>query len=145
MATPMIVEKMATIRPTVSDTRVVMLTTLAVGLASGVGLYVMATFSAAFVLLTLWVIESFEPEGRKLYDLVIKMGDDTDARRQEFDAVLRRYHVDFELRSSSDDSVTYEVLVPLEMRRDRVTNAILNLDPDGHAAVEWSEKKNKSK
>ena len=123
----------------------VMLTTLAVGLASGVGLYVMATFSAAFVLLTLWVIESFEPEGRKLYDLVIKMGDDTDARRQEFDAVLRRYHVDFELRSSSDDSVTYEVLVPLEMRRDRVTNAILNLDPDGHAAVEWSEKKNKSK
>src|SRR5438045_7117367 len=77
----------------------VMLTTLAVGLASGVGLYVMATFSAVFVLLTLWVIESFEPEGRKLYDLVIKMGDDTDARRQEFDAVLRRYHVDFELRS----------------------------------------------
>ncbi len=123
----------------------VMLTTLAVGLASGVGLYVMATFSAGFVLLTLWFIESFEPEGRKLYDLVIKMGDDTDARRQEFDAVLRRYHVDFQLRSSSDAAVTYEVLVPLEMRTDRVTNAILNLDPDGHAAVEWSEKKNKPK
>jgi hypothetical protein len=123
----------------------VMLTTLAVGLASGVGLYVMASFSAAFVLLTLWIVESFEPEGRKLYDLVIKMGDDTDSRRQEFDAVLRRYHVDFQLRSSSDAEVTYEVLVPLEMRRDRVTNALLNLDPDGHAAVEWAEKKNKAK
>jgi hypothetical protein len=26
-----------------------------------------------------------------------------------------------------------------------VTNAILKLDPDGHAAVEWSEKKPKTK
>jgi hypothetical protein len=37
------------------------------------------------------------------------------------------------------------VQVPLEMRRDRVTNAILNLDPDGHGSVEWAEKKAKAK
>ena len=41
----------------------VMLSTLAVGLASGVGQYVIAAFSAVFILLVLWVIESFEPEG----------------------------------------------------------------------------------
>jgi hypothetical protein len=123
----------------------VMLSTLAVGLACGVGLYVLAVLSAGFILVALWVIESFEPEGRRLYDLVIKMGKNTDTRRKEFDATLRRYHVDFELRSSSDESVSYEVHVPLEMRPDRVTNAILNLDPEGHGSVEWTEKKAKAK
>ena len=47
--------------------------------------------------------------------------------------------------TSSDEEVSYEVWVPLELRRDRLTNALLNLDPDGHAAVEWDEKKPKTK
>ena len=49
-----------------------------------------------------------EPEGRKLYDLKIKMGDDTDERRKEFEGVLNRYHVEFALLSSSDQEVCYE-------------------------------------
>ena len=123
----------------------VMLATLAVGLASGVGQYVMAVFSTAFILLALWVIESFEPEGRKLYTLSIKMGDDTDSRRKEFDTILRRHNVDFALQTSSDEAVCYEANVPLEVERDRITTALLKLDPDGHASVEWSEKKAKAK
>jgi uncharacterized membrane protein YhiD involved in acid resistance len=122
-----------------------MLSTLAVGLASGVGLYVMASFSAVFILVALWVIESFEPEGRTLHDVKIKMGDETDDHREEIEAVLRRYHVDFALQSSADAEVSYEVWVPLELNRDRVTNALLRLDPRGHAAVEWAEKKPKTK
>jgi uncharacterized membrane protein YhiD involved in acid resistance len=123
----------------------VMLSTVAVGLACGVGLYVMAAFSAGFILAALWVIESFEPETRKLFELKIKMGDDTDDRRKEFDAILNRFHVDFDLLSSSDDEVCYEVWVPLEMQKDRVSNALLRLDPEGHGAVEWAEKKPKTK
>jgi uncharacterized membrane protein YhiD involved in acid resistance len=123
----------------------VMLSALAVGLASGVGLYVMASFSAVFILVALWVIESFEPEGRKLYDLKIKMGDDTDERRKDFEAILHRYHVEFALLSSSDEEVCYEAWVPLELNRDRVSNGLLKLDPSGHAAVEWTEKKPKTK
>ncbi len=123
----------------------VMLSTLAVGLASGVGLYVMAAFSAVFILVALWIIESFEPEGRKLFDLKIKMGPDTDNRRKEFDAILQRFHVDFDLLSSSDEEVCYEVWVPLEMQKDRLSNALLRLDPEGHGAVEWTEKKPKNK
>src|SRR3954454_778106 len=61
----------------------VMLTTLALGLASGVGQYVMAVLSGGFILLTLWVIESFEPQAKKTFIVTIKMGDDTDARRKE--------------------------------------------------------------
>lgn len=123
----------------------VMLSTLAVGLGAGVGLYAMVVFSTVFILLTLWVIESFELDTRRLFDLKIKMGKDTDARRGDFEDVLRRYRIDFELRSSADDEVSYDARVPIELGRDRVTNAILKLDPEGHAAVEWSEKKPKTK
>jgi uncharacterized membrane protein YhiD involved in acid resistance len=121
----------------------VMLSTLALGLASGVGLYAIAVFSAVFILVALWVIESFEPKKRDAFVVKVKIGDDTDSRRAEIEAILRRYRVDFELSSSSDEEVCYDVEVPLELRRDRVTNAILKLDPAGHAAVEWAEKKTK--
>ena len=123
----------------------VMLSTLAVGLASGVGQYVMAVFSAVFILIALWIIESFEPEGKKKFELKIKMGDTTDDHRKEFEAILKRHQLDFEVAASSDDEVAYEVHVPLEVDRDRITTAILKLDPDGHASVEWAEKKSKTK
>ena len=123
---------------------VVMLCTLAVGLASGVGLYALAAFSMLFIGAALWVIESFE-EGRKRFDLRIKAGKDTDAQRPKFEEILRRYDLKFELRTSSDEEVCYDVQVPLELKTDRVSNAILKLDPDGHASVEWAEKKAKNK
>jgi hypothetical protein len=81
----------------------------------------------------------------KRFDLTIKVGKETDAMRPQFEEILRRYRLKFELRTSSDEEVCYDVLVPLELRTDRVSNAILKLDPEGHAAVEWSEKKPKNK
>ncbi len=123
----------------------VMLSTLAIGLASGVGLYAMATFSAAFILVALWIIESFEPQTRKKYELKVKIGDDTDSRRDEVESILRRARLEFELHSSSDEEICYDIQMPLEADRDRVTDAILKLDPKGHAAVDWSEKKPKQK
>ena len=59
---------------------VVMLCTLAVGLASGVGLYALAVVSTAFIAAALWVIESFELRSRR-FELKIKAGDDTDSYR----------------------------------------------------------------
>jgi uncharacterized membrane protein YhiD involved in acid resistance len=119
---------------------VVMLCALAVGLASGVGLYALAGFSTVFLVGALWVIESFE-KGQKNFDLKVKLGKDTDGARAQVEQILRRYQLKFELRTSSDEEVCYDVQVPLELRTDRVTNAILKLDPEGHAAVEWTEKK----
>jgi uncharacterized membrane protein YhiD involved in acid resistance len=123
---------------------VVMLCALAVGLAAGVGLYALSGFSTAFLVAALWVIESFE-EGTKRFDLRIKAGKDTDSMRPKIEEILRRYRLKFELRTSSDEEVCYDVLVPLELRTDRVSNAILELDPEGHAAVEWADKKAKNK
>jgi len=123
----------------------VMLSTLAVGLSCGVGQYVMGLLSTVFILIALWIIESFEPEGRRLYTLTIKMGNETDNRRKTFEAILHRHNVDFALQGSSNDEVCYEANVPLDVDRDRITTALLKLDPDGHASVEWAEKKAKAK
>jgi uncharacterized membrane protein YhiD involved in acid resistance len=124
---------------------VVMLCTLAVGLASGVGLYALAVVSTGFMGAALWVIESFEPHTRKRFDLTVKLGKDTDERRKSIEAVLQRFRLEYELRTSADEEVCYEVGVPLELHTDRISNAILRLDPDGHGSVEWAEKKAKAK
>ncbi len=120
---------------------VVMLCTLAIGLASGVGLYALAGVSTAFIAVALWIIESFEPRSRK-FDLKIKVpGSDTDALRPKIESILNRYALTFELRTSSDEEVCYDVQVPFEVQTDRISNTIQRLDRDGHAAVEWVEKK----
>jgi uncharacterized membrane protein YhiD involved in acid resistance len=123
---------------------VVMLCALSVGLACGVGLYPLALFSTAFLIVALGIIESFE-KGMKKFDLTIKAGDQTDELRRKIEAILRRFKLVYELRSSADAELCYEVALPFEVERDRVTDAILRLDPEGHAAVDWSEKKNKAK
>jgi hypothetical protein len=53
------------------------------------------------------------------------------------------YRVGFELRTASDDEVSYDVSVPIEVQTDDVSNRILALDKDGHLSVEWEEKKNR--
>jgi len=123
---------------------VVMLCTLAVGLASGVGLYALAVVSTGFIAGALWVIESFEAPSRH-FELKIKAGDDTDSLRPKIEEILRRYRLEFELRTSSDEEVCYDVQVPFEIQTDRISNTILRLDQKGHAAVDWSEKKKNGK
>ena len=123
---------------------VVMLCTLSVGLAAGVGLYSLAVISTVFIGAALWVIESFENPVKR-FDLKIKLGKDTDKLRPKIEAILTRSKLEFELRSSSDEEVCYDVQVPFETQTDRLTNAILRLDPEGHGAVDWAEKKNKGK
>lgn len=120
---------------------VVMLATLALGLASGVGLYALAIFSTVFLVVALWVIESFEPTVSKQFSLRVKAGEDTDSLRVKIEKILDRYELKYELRTSSDEEVCYDVKVPHEVQTDDVSNAILKLDPAGHASVDWSEKK----
>jgi MgtC family len=123
---------------------VVMLGALSVGLAAGVGLYALATFSTVFLVVLLGIIESFE-KGVKTFTLTIKAGDQTDELRPKIEPILRRFELPYALSASADTELCYDVTVPLDLERDPVSNAILRLDPDGHASVDWSEKKNKAK
>jgi uncharacterized membrane protein YhiD involved in acid resistance len=122
---------------------VVMLCALGVGLAAGVGLYALTVFATVFMVVALAVIESFEPKTRKHFSLKVKAGKDTDSLRPKIEGILNRYRCEYELRTASDEEVCYDVQVPLELQTDRISNTILRLDPEGHAAVEWSENKKK--
>jgi uncharacterized membrane protein YhiD involved in acid resistance len=118
---------------------VVMLCTLSVGLASGVGLFGLATFGTIFLVLSLWIIEGFEPQTRT-FELTVKLGDRTLALRPKVEGVLRRFKTDFELRGSAPDEVQYFVTAPREIRTDRVSSMLASLAPDDKPEVTWSEK-----
>lgn len=122
---------------------VVMLCALAVGLAAGVGLYVLSVFATVFIVAVLFIIESFEPTTQKHFELTVKLGSDTDKHRTKVERLMRRFRVEFELRTASDEELCYDVKVPLEMETEPITDAILALDPDGKGAVNWGEKKEK--
>jgi uncharacterized membrane protein YhiD involved in acid resistance len=119
----------------------VMLSTLAIGLAAGVGLWMLAIFATVFILTLLWVIESFE-KARTLFLLTVKAKDPA-ALRPRVEELLGRYRLEFDLRTASNEEVCYEVRVPMERKTDRVSNAILQIDPDNATGVEWEEKKEK--
>jgi uncharacterized membrane protein YhiD involved in acid resistance len=118
---------------------VVMLCALSVGLASGVGLYGLATFGTLFLVFALWVIESFEPQTR-VWELSVKLGDQTAQLRPKVEAVLRRFKAAYELRGQAEDEVSYVVTAPLELHTDRVSNALTALVATGKGAVEWKER-----
>lgn len=124
----------------------VMLSTLAIGLASGVGLYLLALFATMFVLGTVALLESFEPAAFSTFDLSITVKDkDKDSKdlKPSIEHVLRHYRIPFELRATSSDDIGYEVKVPLRRSTDVVSTAIAKLDPDGNIEVKWDKKKDK--
>jgi uncharacterized membrane protein YhiD involved in acid resistance len=120
----------------------VMLSTLAVGLASGVGLYALAIVGTLFVLGVLWVIESLEPEQRKLFTLHIE-AEQPKELQPNLEQLLRRHGIEYELRTTADDEISYEVRLPVTRRTDRLSNAIKALEAGKPTAVEWEEKKAK--
>lgn len=124
----------------------VMLSTLAIGLASGVGLWMLATFSTAFILVILWVVESFEPTARLLFELKVKRKDSI-ALKTGIEELLTRHRLEHEFRSATTDEVCYEVKIPIDRRSkiNRITDTILKLNADEETGVEWEEKKEKNK
>lgn len=120
----------------------VMLACLALGLASGVGIYAVAVLSTLAILAVVWVLESLEPEGRK--DFLLKVeGGEPDKLKERLEELLRRSRVKHELRTTSKDDLVYSVELPLRKRTDRLTDAILALGKGEQLKVQWSEKKGK--
>ena len=118
----------------------VMLSTLAVGLASGVGLWMLASFATVFILVVLWVVESFEPKAKQLFTLKVKAKDPA-LLKPELEQLLVRNHVKFELRGTSKEELHYEVRLPLDRKTDRLTDHILAIDPENATAADLEEKK----
>jgi hypothetical protein len=118
----------------------VMLSCLAIGLASGVGVYWMAAMSTVFIWGVLWVLESFEPQRRQ--DLLLKIRATGCARfREPIEQVLRKHGVKHDVREVAADEVTFSVNFPAWKKTEPLTNAILALGKPDEIAVEWSDKK----
>ena len=124
---------------------VVMLCALAIGLACGVGAYILAVFATLFIGAALWIIESFEPEKQKAFELTVKAGEHSDDLRDKVEALLRRYRVDFEMRTLSEEALSYHVKVPFDVQTDQLSSALDRLAPDRTITVDWAEKKGKDK
>ena len=118
----------------------VMLSTLAVGLASGVGLYVFAGFAAAFVLVVLLIVESFDPAPYSLFELAISTKDAANLK-ESIEDVLRRRGILFELRGASAEEISYEVKLPLNLHTDTVSKALMSLNAAEPVNVKWDAKK----
>ena len=120
----------------------VMLSTLAVGLAAGVGLWMLALFATGFILVVLGIIESFEPKTTVAFELKVK-AKDAAALKPKVEQLMRRAKLDYEMRTTAEDEVCYDVQVPLDRRTDRLPDHITKIDPENVSAVEWKEKKEK--
>lgn len=124
---------------------VVMLCALAVGLASGVGLYLIAAIATAFLLALLWVIESFEPHALKMFDLTITAENEAEVLRPKIEQVLRRFRLPFEGRALTANELTYEVQMPFDASTDPVSHGIVAVSPRTDMGVVWTDKKAKTK
>ncbi len=120
---------------------VVMLSTLALGLAAGVGLYGIALTATVFLAATLWIIEGFETRVRTFL-LTVKLGERTSARRADVERLLRRAGTVFELRTTGDAELSYLVSAGTSLKTEQLTAALARLAPDGKAQIEWKDEKN---
>ena len=120
---------------------VVMLCSLSVGLASGAGIFPLAIFATLFIVATLWVIESFEPQTMKRFSLGIKLGADTDELRPRIETILKRARLKFERRVTSDEELTYDVEMAMDGDTERVTdqNPAARSEAPGHGRVGGEE------
>jgi uncharacterized membrane protein YhiD involved in acid resistance len=121
----------------------VMLTTLAVGLGAGIGVYGLAVFATVFLMGLLWVIESFEPSARKEFILEIK-AKEVAKLQPKIEAVLRRRRVKYEIREAAPEELSYFVQLPMDVKTDGISAEVMAIDPDPGTSVEWKTEKKKA-
>ncbi len=120
---------------------VVMLSTLAVGLAAGVGLFGIAAVGTAFLVATLWLIEGFQTHVRTFL-LSVKLGDSTSSRRVAVERILQRAETVFELRTTADDELVYLVNAGASVKTEELSAALAALAPKNEKTqIEWREEK----
>lgn len=117
----------------------VMLSTLAVGLASGVGLWMIAVFGTIFLLALLWTVESFEPPAMRPLTVKIK-AKDTKGVKSGVERLLKRQGATFDVVAISTEELEYQVRWPVDQPSNRLSERILELGPAGELEVEVESK-----
>lgn len=118
----------------------VMLSCLAVGLASGVGRFYLATAGAVFIVGVLGLLEWREPWPPKVFELKVSAKDPA-ALKSEVETLLGKHHIKFELRETTETHLAYSAQVPQGKRTSHISEAIAALHGAEAVNVEWEEKK----
>jgi uncharacterized membrane protein YhiD involved in acid resistance len=126
----------------------VLLISLSLGLATGVGRWDLALVLSLFVLPLLWLLESRESEqSYRPMELTVKTKD-TEKMQDILQGVFRRHKLEAELRQldSPDEEdplgcIMYYVSMNFSVSTDRLSEEIRSLDPDNVDAIEWAQTK----
>jgi uncharacterized membrane protein YhiD involved in acid resistance len=129
----------------------VLLLSLSLGLATGVGRWDLALILCAFVLPLLWLLESREEsELYRAMELTVKTKD-TDKMQNILRGLFQRYRLEAELRQLDQPDeedplgcVMYYVSLPPKASTDQISDEIRSLDPQNVDAIEWQQKKDLS-
>ena len=130
----------------------VLLISLALGLASGVGRYELALILVVFAMLVLWVLELREPK-QVFRSLAVKVVSRNIATTQRaLRQVFKQHGFDSELRGfervtgeeGSTGSLVYSVDVNPSVSTDQLSEEILSIDDPNIQSIEWDQKKSPS-
>ena len=90
----------------------------------------------------LWVIESFDRRRRSLFDAEGE-GQGSGGAPAEDRGLLARSRLEFRMGTDLERGGRLRGALPIDRKTDRLSNAILKLDPENATGVEWEEKKEK--
>ncbi len=130
----------------------VLLISLAIGLATGVGRWELAIILTLFVFPLLWLLERRESEEVfRTMELTVKTRN-TEATQDMLREIFDRYDMSAEMRQIDppDEAepvgcVTYYVQMSLNLSTDELSEEIMSLDAGQQLeGIEWSQKKNTS-
>jgi uncharacterized membrane protein YhiD involved in acid resistance len=129
----------------------VLLISLALGLASGVGRWDLAIVLVTFSLLVLWLLEWREPKlVFRSMDLIVTTKDIV-TTRQALGQIFAKHGFDSELRSidrgatpDAPGELVYSVDVSPMITTDQLSEELFELDEQHVAAIKWDPKKNYS-
>jgi hypothetical protein len=129
----------------------VLLISLGIGLATGVGKVEVAVILSLFVLAMLWVLEYYEPaQVFRALELTVmtRKVDETDEILRE---IFEKHNLSTELRvvDREDDEdplgkIVYYLNITPETSTDQLSEEIFGTDPDNIDSVKWDQKKSTS-
>lgn len=129
----------------------VLLISLALGLAAGVGRWELGLALCFFALALLWMLEYNESEQvYRSMELTIKTRD-TEKAQSFLKRIFKKYKIDAEVREFDPPdeknpvgSLVYYVTLRLNLSTDRLSELILRSDPSNIEGIQWSQKKGAS-
>jgi len=127
-------------RASIADPKdaVVMLCSLAAGLAVGVEMYQIAIVATAFMVSLLYIVEFFEPPAQKRFELKATTEAAEDFR-PALEDVLKALKLDYDLLEEAQDELRYVVTLPLSTRTRDVSDT-LRLVRGAPVVIRWTEK-----